>query len=398
MNRIPYIILGVLVLVAVVYRLANPPQPTPPGPRGEFPSWRSRDAVGKMSSQAVNPGGSTWAGAWNDDKEAEVLRSAVWIVDFVDLGARLCEMKKGWFASYVGWADDKTVRVLLVDSKNPNVVSQSDVAYIDADSARIVRTASLKNPVKRILVWPAGSDKFVAELAHDGAETRLAVLSESGEIIGKVVEPELPEGAKFYADAALSADGDVFVFSISDKAARGGRAYYIADASQGNSKKLFDLKDIPGRLEGSSGGGEPRDVSELMPSVDDVMATVLMVCSEKEKFRVAEYAFSKGKIETLKKGVGKTALKRYWPDAPEQMLFVTYNGGYRLDLANGKTKKLFNYKKLPKPDEIWRQQVRNGRLYPIEDGYISVSVNVNLVDIRHLNKKGIVKRGLLPRL
>ncbi len=396
MNRIPYIVLGVLVLVAVVYRLANPPQPTPPGPRGEFPSWRSGDAVGKMSSQAVNPGGTMWAGAWNEE-EAEVLRSAVWIVDFADHDARLAEMKKGWFTSYVGWADDNTARVLLVDAKNPNVVSESDVAYIDADSAKIDRTVPLKNPVKRILVWPAGSEKFVAELVHEGAQTRLAVLSESGEIIGKVVEPELPEGAKFYADAALSAEGDAFVFSISDKAARGGRAYYIADTRQGNSKKVFDLKDIPGRLEGMWVVGNPRYISELMPSVGDVVATVLMVCSEKEKFRAAEHAFYKGKIETLKKGVGKTALQEYWPDAPEQMLFVTYNGGYRFDLASGKTKKLFGYSDLRARDEMWRREVRNGRLYPIEGGYISVSVNANRVDIREMNKKGIVERNLLPR-
>ncbi|GAF77530.1 unnamed protein product, partial [marine sediment metagenome] len=270
-------------------------------------------------------------------------------------------------------------------------------AYIDADSAEIDRTVRLKNPVKRILVWPAGSEKFVAELAHEGAETRLAVLSESGEIIGKVVEPDLPEGAKFYTNAALSADGDVFVFSISDKAARGGRAYYVADARDGNSKHVFDLKDIPGRLEGMWVVGRARYITEVWVSGGDVVATVLMVCSEKEKFRVAEYAFSKRKIEVLKKEIGTTVVKRYWPDAPEQMLFVTYNGGYMFDLASGKTKKLFNYKKLRPKDEIWRQEIRNGRLYPIEAGYISVSVNANIVDIRQLNKKGIVERSLLPR-
>jgi len=398
MNRIPYVILGILVLVAIIYRVANPPQPSPPGPMGQFPGWRSGDAIGKMSSEAVNLGGSMWAGAWNEGEGSEALRSAVWIVDFADHDARMCEMKKGWFTSYVGWADDEAVRVLLVDAKNPNVVSESDVAYIDAENAESDRTVRLKNPVKRILVWPPGSEKFVAELAHEDAGTKLAVLSESGEIIGKVVEPDLPEGAKFYTDAALSAEGDVFVFSISDKAARGGRAYYVADASQGNSKKVFDLKDIPGRLEGMWVVGKARHISEVWISPGDVVATVLMVCSEKEKFRVAEYAFSKGKIETLKKGVGESALNRYWPDAPEQMLFVTYSGGYRFDLATGKTKPLFDYKKLRARDEMWRQEVRNGRLYPIEAGYISVSVNANIVDIREMSKKGIVERNLLPRL
>ncbi|OFX16116.1 MAG: hypothetical protein A2Z18_05385 [Armatimonadetes bacterium RBG_16_58_9] len=397
MNRIPYIVLGLLVLVAIIYRILNPPQPDPPGPKGAFPGWTSVGSVGKMSSQAVNPTGAAWAGAWNQQDSPEGLKSAVWILDFTPADARMCKMKDNTFTSFVGWADDKTVRALAVDDANPNVVTESDIVYIDARTGKANRTERLKNPVKRIIVWPAGSDKFVAELAHEEPGVKIAVLSESGEIVGQAVKPDLPKGAKVESGGAMSSDGAVFIFPVSDKSARGGRAYCIADSRDGSCKNAFDLKGIPGRLEGMwIAFGHPH-IFDILRGPEDVVATALIVCSAREKFLVAQYWSMADDIEVLKNGVPPADLKHFWTDAPKEMLFVTYNGGYRFDLANGKTKKLFDYSKLGPNDETWRQNVRNGRLYPAKNGYISVSVNVDMVDIRQTDKKGIVKQNLLPR-
>ena len=134
-NRIPIIALGALFLIAVIWRLANPPKPKPPGPTGSFPGWRSSAALGELGAYAVNPGGTRWAGAWNEtDTRTNRLRSMMWIIDF---GARTAvghEFSAGTLVSSVTWADDNTVRALTVDSENPASADQSKIVYVDAIS------------------------------------------------------------------------------------------------------------------------------------------------------------------------------------------------------------------------------------------------------------------------
>ncbi len=396
-NRIPLVVLGALALVAIVWRIANPPPPTPPGPRGQFPTWKSRNAAGEMAGQAVNPSGTAWAGVWNEETRDGKLRSAVWIVDFPGYRARSCELKDGSFAPSLGWADDNTVRVLSVDSESPRLVTDSKIVYIDAQSAERDRTVTLKTDVSRILAWPARSDKFLAELADQDRGLALAVLSETGEVVGKEVVPDLPKDAELYTDAALSPKDDLFVFSVSDKTAKGGRAYYTADATSGAVKRAFDLKDVPGRIEGMwvSREGDPR---ASIPPAGTVEASVLMVCSARDNYMAADYSWLARKITTLKSGVGEVDLAKLWPGAPKRMMFVTYDAGYSFDLTTGKTKKLFDLTDLTgREQKRWRQQITGGRLYPLSDGCISVSMSAGAIDIRQLDKKGVLVRDLLAR-
>ena len=81
-SRLLYIVLGILVLLAVILRIASPPPPPPPGPIGMMPNWSSAAKLGDMGPWAVNPSGSIWAGAWNLKNKSGKLRSAVWVVDF----------------------------------------------------------------------------------------------------------------------------------------------------------------------------------------------------------------------------------------------------------------------------------------------------------------------------
>ncbi len=129
-------------------------------------------------------------------------------------------------------------------------------------------------------------------------------------------------------------------------------------------------------------------------------AGVLVVCSERDKFQTLVYNLTaaQAKVEDLVKVQPKPGIKKSWPDAPEKMMFGSFSGGYSYDLAAGKTVKLFDYSKLGRTDDYWRNQVQDGSLYPRKDGdYISVSVVSSEVDIRVIKKNGTKGPDVLPR-
>lgn len=377
-NRIPIIALGALFLIAVIWRLANPPKPKPPGPTGSFPGWRSSAALGELGAYAVNPGGTRWAGAWNEtDTRTNRLRSMMWIIDF---GARTAvghEFSAGTLVSSVTWADDNTVRALTVDSENPASADQSKIVYVDAISGDEKRSTTLDQPVARILAWGPGAKRSLAQPA--GGAARAALMDESGGIIRETTT--LPGGAELAGDAAVSPDGASFVFSVSEESASGGRSYYLGDAAHEQTRRIFALGDLPGRVEG----------------IWLADAGVLVVTSSEDKFHVSVYDPALGQLRHVPRGVG-AAIGSKWPGAPRAMMFTTFNGGYRLDLESGKTTRLFDYSGLGEAEDQWRQAVRDGRLYQARDGnYVSVSVNAGMVDIRELGKNGRPARDLLPR-
>jgi len=378
-NRLPYYILGVLVLIALIWRIANPPPPVPVGPVGTFPTWRSNGPIGEMSSQSTNPSGAAWAGAWNLKTEEDTFRSAIWIIDFQKYKAAQCELEKGLYVTDISWADDDTLRALAVDSDNPEMVTESKVLHISAKSADIEKTTVLKTNAIRAIAWRPGADEFLAQLSTLDNGLKFAVLSETGEVIGKEFTIEAPKGSALHTDAAVSADGDMFVLSILDKTAGGGRAYYIGSPTDG-AAHAFYLEDLPGRTEGIWVSG----------------AGVLMVCAQYDKLYAVTYDLESGEIVDAKKS-GQTLDMSQWPDAPANMKFVTYNGGFDFDLAKGATKKIFDYKKLKSSEDGWRQVVQDGRLYPLGKGYISVNVTSGEPDIRQLDKDGKKDRDLLPR-
>ena len=131
-NRIMVYILVVLGAVAIIYRIANPPKPAPPGPLGGFPNWKSHSSVGTIASQAVNPAGTVWAGVWNEKMESGEMRSAVWIIDFKAFEARMCKLSDEKFAPSMGWLNDDKIWVLIVDSEKPASVTESSIQYINA--------------------------------------------------------------------------------------------------------------------------------------------------------------------------------------------------------------------------------------------------------------------------
>lgn len=381
-NRIMVYILILLGAIAIIYRIANPPQPPAPGPTGGFPNWKSRAAVGTLASQAVNPAGTAWAGVWNEETQGGKMRSAVWIIDFKAFTARICKLSDGRFAPSLGWNNNGKIWVLTVDSKNPSVVTESSIQYVNASDGGRDGLQKLKTPITRVLAWPPDSKRFLAVLATEGMGLKFAVLSDAGNVIGKEVAPKLPKDTEAASEAALSSNGETFVFSVSDTKAGGGRAFYLGRSNDGTYAHAFDLTDVPGRIEGMWVAN----------------SQVLMICSAHEKLEVALYDLKSGKFTTLKKGIGAENLKGVWAGVPDEQLYVTYNGGFQVNVADGKVKKLFNFGKLGQQDDYWREQVRNGRLYPTKGGYISVSMSAGAVDIRELGKNGRRSRDLLARM
>ena len=379
-NRIPIAVLGILVFVALFWRIANPPAPLPPGPLGGMPGWHSSACVGKMSASAVNPGGTMWVGVWNQKTKSGTLRSMVWVIDLEKSEVATCSLKDGSYVPSISWADDKTIRVLRLDTDEPTAAEESEVVYIDAANCKQDRKVTLKTPVAQILNWPADSDKFVAQIA-DTRALKLGILSESGEIIGKEVNVVLPKGAQLYEVANMSPNLSQIVFSSTDNVG-GNETFYLADAVIGKTKgAITKSEDVPGRVE---------DVW-----VSD-KGEVLLAYSTRKGLGTLVYNPTAVKLVSLRKS--GLDVKKNWPDAPKDLKFIAYDGGYALDLATGKTKDLFDLSNLDRQDNRWLQDVQGGRLYTRKGGgYTSISTIADEVDIRILTKDGIRDRDILRR-
>ncbi len=358
--------------MAIIWRVINPPAPIAPGPAGHAPHWTSASKLGDMGPWAMNPSGSMWAGAWNQTTTGGKLRSAVWVIDLESGEATNTLMKEGSQTSGISWADDNTVRALVArNSGEPEVVS------IDAATGKqkqIVRSAEL---TATALAWPNGSDKIAEPIGS--AAGRVVLLS--GGTASKEVKLGVGDNAKFDRIGTISGDGSLFVFSVAEKGVTGNDTYYLADTRAGTSKRIFASADLPGRLDG------------LWVSP----AGVLVVCSERDKFHEMIYNLTSGKMEEAGKA-GSVDVAKSWPDAPKNMMFISYSGGYDFDLATAKTRQIMDLTKLEKSDDSWRSQVRDGRLYQRKDGsYTSVSVSAGEIDIRVIDKDGSKKQDILPR-
>ena len=371
-NRLPLYILGILVLVALIWRVSHPPKPPVPGPLGKIPHWDSMTKVGEMGPWAVNPSGTVWAGAWNQQDKDGKVRSAVWIIDLAAKQASHCELKDGSPVSALSWADDKTVRALQAGAEKP-------ITVIRAPDATVERSMDLASEIGDVAVWPSASDAFITNTSEK-SQAQFGLASASGHLIGRPVSVDLDSGSAPGHRGAIDAESGLFVFSIAAGETGGRDSYYLADSKTGTSKLIFRSEDLPGRIEG------------LWVSP----AGVLVVVSERDRFHRMVYGPA-GKLEEVKPKT-ELDLARNWPDAPKSMMFVSYNGGYDLDLRTGKVKKLFDLTTLGKVDGYWREQIQDGRLYPRKDGgYTSVSMLANAIDIRIIAKDGSKAEPLLPR-
>jgi hypothetical protein len=379
-NRIPIGILVALVLIALIWRIANPPPPRPPGPLGTIPHWDSIIGVGHLGPASISPSGTMWAGAWNQTTKSNILRSAVTLIDLQKLDALNYPLKDGQSVASLGWIDDKQFWVMAVDKVDPTQPTKSQlITYVAGTETGSPKATALPMMTARILCWPPGSDKLLAQLAGVEKGVTLALLARSGELIGKQVMLDLPSKTRFARAAAISPDGNTFVFAVEEDAMGGNDTYYLADARSGTAKRAFGSADVPGRTE------------DLWVSP----AGVLLACSERDKFRTMVFDPATGKVGGLPKVADIT---KAWPDAPKSIMCVSYNAGYDFDLASGKAKKLFDLTKQGQYSDYWRQRVQDGRLYPRKGGdYTSVAYAAGGVDIRLIKKNGDKGQDILPR-
>ncbi|MCX6344949.1 MAG: hypothetical protein NT018_07725 [Armatimonadetes bacterium] len=178
-------------------------------------------------------------------------------------------------------------------------------------------------------------------------------------------------------EPAAVTDNKVPTLKASDK-----KQYVLLDPLTGKEKPAFTQDQLPGIIQDSW----------VSP------AGILILCLNQDKFTEVVFDTKTNKLNVVDKDGFKTNVKANWPDAPKEMLFVTYRGGFKVDIATGKTTKLFSYMSLKANDDHWRNNVQDGRLYPRKDGgYTSVSYNMGLVDIRALDKDGKLEKNLLPR-
>lgn len=375
-SKLPVYGLAVVIALAIVYRIVSPPAPLLPGPIGAFPTWKSISTRGQMTAQATDQAGTMWAGAWSQkDSDTNAGQTAVHIIDLNGFAAANTDLGKDTTAQYLSWADEKTLRVLCA---GPG--SKLEIAYIDAQTGKKDHSVPIETSVQDVLSWPAGSDKFAAVLEDKDQNLKMAILSESGKVVGKEVSLALPKNAAIDSGAGIAADGNSFVFAISDPAAKDGKSFYLADTAAGTAKKTFDLGDMPGRIEG------------MWPSA----AGVLMVCKVKEKLEDVIWDPASGKLAVQS---GAVDLAKY-PGAPKTMAFTTYDGGYEFDLASGKTATILDMSKRNSVnDKGWRDFLRDSRLYKIKSGnFITVSETGGAVDIRELKPDGTMNRALLSRM
>jgi hypothetical protein len=160
------------------------------------------------------------------------------------------------------------------------------------------------------------------------------------------------------------------------------QSYSFKLSEKAEPKLAFTTSQLPGLVEGT--WASP--------------AGVLALCRHMDNFTEMVYDAKTGKLNQVGKNGYTTNIKTNWPAAPKQMLFITYRGGFKVDLATCKATKVFDYSDLTLQDDHWRDEVQDGRLYARKDGtYVSVSNSAGTVDIRILGKDGRLLRNLLPR-
>ncbi len=379
-NRLPVYILGILVLVALVWRISNPPAPPLPGPRGDIPHWISSIAIGEHGPAALNPTGEIWAGVWNHKTAHGTMESAVVIVDILKQTSTRIPLKKGFVTSSLVWPGEKQFAVLLADSQNPGLVTRSSLVVFTLTNGNWKsEETTLPTDVARIIAWPTGSDTMAVELA--GSPVSTALMNREGAITGKQSTPPVSQDARFHPHGAISPDGQSYIFGV-QKAEREGAfiyAFYLADSRTGAVSELFRSKDVPGMVEGLW--------------LSD--AGVLVVSAEKTAFHVLKAdPASPGKLQK----VGRGEVPKMWKDAPQRMAFAAFNGGYEIDLSTTKSRRILEFDTSDKQTAHWRNEVLNGRLFPRTDGdFTSVSYVAGLVDIRVIKKDGSDAKPILAR-
>lgn len=384
-SRIPYYILAVLVLVAIIWRMANPPPPPPPGPMGKIPTWDSMTKIGDMSAFAVDPAGKLWAGAWNQKTRHGKLHSAVWIIGMENLRLQTCRLPMGYFTESVWWDGEKSLRALIVDSDDPAHADKAKIVEIDPSDGSIMKTKPVSEVVAAMLDCSGRS--CLARLP-EGSKAGFALLYDSGSKVDHNIDLDPPTNPGTNVPGKLGTGQYPRIVLAADETAKGKDAYYaeqvpVADLREAQRpKRLFGLDDLPGRVEGMW-------VAEK---------GVLMVVSERDKFHEIYYDSVKNKLLDLSKPENKIDVAATWPDAPKEMMFVTFTGGYKLTLATAKVKRLMDFTTLGRNSLRWRPEVQDGRLYPREDGdYTGVALAANTIDIRVINKDGTVGPDILPR-
>lgn len=377
-SRLVYYILGILVLIAVVVRILNPPEPLPPGPVGQTPTWKSGTALGNMDSWAVNPEGTMWAGAWNA-QEKDKLRSAVWFIDFAKAQPNHIVFESPAYVHSVVWVDDNVVAVLKTDSGDPGKIDKSEIIKIDSRTGKTAQKMDADVPIAAIVAWLNESNTFMARLAGDTKTIRINTFEYGGGSVGKEIALEGNEEVSIDRLASLSLNAEYGAVCIREDRVGSEKTCYFLDFKNGASKAMFKQADLPGRLEGMWAAP----------------AGVLLVTSERDKFKTLIWNSTDGKLSEL----GKSGLNiSAWPSAPKSIMFVSYNAGYDYTIETGKTKELFDLSKLGKNEEMWRREVQEGRLYPRPNGdYTSVSYAAGSIDIRTITKDGLKGDRILAR-
>lgn len=380
-NRLPLYVLFVLVAVALVWRVSNPPPKTMPGPVGPFNGWKSSRAIGEMGAQNVNPAGTLWAGAWNEKETSkDTSDSAVRIVDFNAYSAKSCRLPDNIEVNFLNWVDDKTIRVCFTSSAPDKGLG---MLLVDAVEAQVKGKPEYFPEIARVVYWPNATSTFIAQTTGEPESVAAFVVDgeKSCKMIGKPIPTGVSKQISLHKDAGISADGRWFMFSVSDPAAEGGRVYYLANAEDGIAQKAFDLNNVPGRIDG------------IWPSE----IGVLLVCSVNQKLQAAIYDIATNKITARPNGVGDLDA---WPAVPKSISITAYDGGFEFDTATGKSRAVLDFTKLnSESDKAIRDLIRDSHFYKLKSGnFITISETGGAIDIRELKPDGRWYRNVLPRI
>ncbi len=387
-KRIPIAVFVILFIVAVTWRMLNPRPPSPPGPNGDPSSWRSSLKVGDMSTQAVNPAGTCWAGGWfkKTDKPApQDYRSALRILPFDSEKALLVEFSPVRFPGYIagiGWMDDSSIWVLLNDNESA-APTASSLVVVDAATAAIKLEVKLAAPLYRVLgcVRKTGQLACIA-VTPEGAH--LALVSADGRLDARTQPILFKEGDSVGQIFAASPSGKYMVASI-DTDLSGARAsvYHLLTTETGASRSIFNALalELPSKVEAVqvSDSGE-----------------VLVVCRKGEDAQTL--SISPLSVQAPKLTPKVTDVRKRWPDCPKEFLFASYKSIYSYDPATAKSAVLVALKNDTSEREFLAQQVQGGSAYRLgADRFVTVSIVGESVDIRVFTKTGTVERDILPR-
>ena len=372
-----YVILA-FTLIAIIWRISNPPQLPIPGPIGSPSNWNSASSIGVFVSTQINPDASKVAALWVDTKLSDTPRSGLRVINTKDNTQTSILLPENFKSNGLSWNND----ILTVAGSTQS--GKWQFIEVSPSSKSISVLSNTNTDIGNIISWPPGSRYLLSEKSTL-QNTTLTVYNQQGSAYGQSVDIPNCSVTNWSQVNTLAQRGDCAVVSVLPNSDTSGFPnVYFCDFQIGKAKLISNR--LPGRIH------------EVLVSRQGV----LIVCVLRGQCTSVLYNPSDSKLSLLKSVPVKWAPNTLWPNTNSPISLFVNDSLIQLDLSTLSVTKIFTYKDIDATSATWQTQVAGARCFPRGNAdYISINTDTGEPDIRRFAKSEsenkYIMTPILPR-